>query len=109
MKTPKVQPNTTHEKYNEIIVLTGLGLTSTAGEATTIGPGTVNVTGIGMTASLGDETATGTIEQGWGRGSWGNRAWGDTYSVLPTGVQGDISVGSVGIVADSIHELIYPI
>lgn len=63
---------------------------------------TVTLTGIGLTSSMGDETATGTIEKGWGRGSWGNRVWGDTYSVLPTGVSTTSSIGDVSVVAGAI-------
>ena len=70
--------------------LTGISLTSSLGEVTAYhnsGWGRltwgeyvwgadylnaeVDVTGLGLTTSLGDETAEGTIEKGWGRGSWG--------------------------------------
>jgi hypothetical protein len=30
----------------------------------------------------GAVTVDAKIETGWGRGKWGNRAWGDNYSVI---------------------------
>ena len=106
---------------NDITVTpTGIGLTSSAGEAIAynhsgwgrLGWGdyswgmdvenvTISLTGLGLTSSLGEETATGTIEEGWGRGSWGNRAWGDNYSALPTGVSATTSLGDVTVVSEA--------
>ena len=57
----------------------------------------VDVTGIGLTSSLGDATVEDDIEVGWGRDSWGNEAWGVAYSVIPTGVSATTSLGDVTI------------
>ena len=67
--------------------VTGQQLTSSMGDETiNIG---VNITGIAATYSIGaatvdDSTLTGI---GWGRGSWGEFAWGVAYSALAQGQQ----------------------
>jgi hypothetical protein len=42
-------------------------------------------TGIALTATLGDETTVGEINVGWGRANWGDFAWNIAGNVLPTG------------------------
>ena len=56
----------------------------------------VPVTGISLTSSIGsatvdESTLTG---EGWGRGEWGEFAWGDNFSVQVTGQSLTSSIGS---------------
>jgi hypothetical protein len=46
---------------------------------------TFTVTGIALTATLGDETTVGEINTGWGRLNWNDSAWGIAGNVLLTG------------------------
>ena len=50
-----------------------------------------------LTSAVTDVTVDDDIEVGWGRKTWGNLAWGDAYSIIPTGVEATTSVGSVTI------------
>ena len=93
---------------NADVDVTGIQLTSTQG--TTVGgtsalienPGPVTmsigvgstvvgigvpVTGISTASSIGTATVDETIltGEGWGRGEWGEFAWGDNFSVQVTG------------------------
>jgi hypothetical protein len=44
------------------------------------------VTGIGATSTLGSITSTSTVELGWGRDTWGARAWGAPDQIVnPSG------------------------
>jgi|TARA_R100001509_G_scaffold75539_1_gene42229 hypothetical protein len=77
---------------------------SVTGSLESLGVGTVttpigqeiNVTGSQSSTSIGsvtidDTTLTG---EGWGRGSWGEFAWGDNFSVLATGISLTASIGN---------------
>ena len=76
------------------VSVTGISLTSSIGsEITGIG---VNVSGSQMSSSIGaatvdESTLTG---EGWGRGEWGEFAWGDNFSVQVTGISLTSSIGS---------------
>ena len=39
-------------------------------------------------------TVDARIETGWGRGTWGNRAWGDAYTVIAQGQQATTAQGT---------------
>jgi len=56
---------------------------------------------IGIT--LGDETTAGEINEGWGRLTWGENAWGGTGDVILEGNQ--INISSPGIVTFKIDSL----
>ncbi len=65
--------------------VTGFQLTSAMGDETiNIG---VNITGMGASTSVGAATVDGSTLTGigWGRGEWGEFAWGDAYSALALG------------------------
>ena len=46
---------------------------------------TFTVTGIALTASLGDETTVGEINVGWGRLAWNDSAWGIAGNLIAPG------------------------
>ena len=56
----------------------------------------VPVTGISMTSSIGAATVDETTltGEGWGRGEWGEFAWGDNFSVQVTGQSLTSSIGN---------------
>ena len=54
------------------------------------------VTGIALTANLGTPTeVTGEINSGWGRLEWGINGWNIAGTLIPTGVAGTFSLGSI--------------
>jgi hypothetical protein len=55
---------------------------------------------IGIT--LGDETTAGEINEGWGRLTWGENAWGGTGDVILEGNQINLSTGTVTFKIDSL-------
>ena len=55
---------------------------------------------IGIT--LGDETTAGEINEGWGRLTWGENAWGGTGDVILQGLQLNISEGTVDASPDAM-------
>jgi hypothetical protein len=55
---------------------------------------------IGIT--LGDETTAGEINEGWGRLTWGENAWGGTGDVILEGLQLNISEGTVDASPDAV-------
>jgi hypothetical protein len=55
---------------------------------------------IGIT--LGDETTAGEINEGWGRLTWGENAWGGTGDVILEGFQLNISEGTVDASPDAM-------
>jgi hypothetical protein len=52
--------------------------------------------------SLGDETTAGEINEGWGRLTWGENAWGGTGDVILEGNQINLSTGTVTFKIDSL-------
>jgi len=52
--------------------------------------------------SLGDETTAGEINEGWGRLTWGENAWGGTGDVILSGNQINLSTGTVTFKIDSL-------
>jgi hypothetical protein len=54
---------------------------------------------IGIT--LGDETSAGEINEGWGRLTWGENAWGGTGDVILQGLQLNILEGTVDVSPDA--------
>ena len=61
------------------------------------GDANVSVTGISSSLSINGVTIDDQflIEQGWGRGTWGNRVWGGNYSVIVSGQSLSSSIGAV--------------
>jgi hypothetical protein len=55
---------------------------------------------IGIT--LGDETSAGEINEGWGRLTWGENAWGGTGDVIIQGFQLNILQGTVDASPDAM-------
>ena len=53
------------------------------------------VTGIALTATLGDETTVGEINTGWGRANWGDFGWGIAGTFIATGDAVTATLGSV--------------
>lgn len=77
--------------------VTGQSLTTSVGTASEIAGGAdVDVTGISLNSNSGSVTIDDQflIEQGWGRGTWGNRAWGGNYSVIAQGQSLSASQGN---------------
>ena len=56
---------------------------------------TITVTGIALTASLGDETTVGEINAGWGRLAWNDSAWGIAGNLIAPGDAVTATLGSV--------------
>ena len=54
----------------------------------------VQPSGIGFTATLGDETTAGEINNGWGRLTWGNQAWGIAGTLIAEGDAATLSLGT---------------
>jgi hypothetical protein len=52
--------------------------------------------------TLGDETSAGEINEGWGRLTWGENAWGGTGDVILQGLQLNISEGIVDVSPDAV-------
>jgi hypothetical protein len=52
--------------------------------------------------NLGDETSAGEINEGWGRLTWGENAWGGTGDVILEGFQLNISEGIVDASPDAV-------
>ena len=52
--------------------------------------------------ALGDETTAGEINEGWGRLTWGENAWGGTGDVILQGNQINLSTGTVTFKIDSL-------
>ena len=61
---------------------------------------TIIPTGIALTATLGDETTVGEINTGWGRLNWGDGAWNIAGNVLPTGIALTSAIGNPTIHID---------
>ena len=77
--------------------VTGQALASSIGSAhETSGDANVSVTGISSSLSINGVTIDDQflIEQGWGRGTWGNRVWGGNYSVIVSGQSMSLSQGA---------------
>jgi hypothetical protein len=57
---------------------------------------TVSVTGIGASFSLASVASTSTVEFGWGRDGWSQRAWGNPDQIVnPSGIAMTASAGSI--------------
>lgn len=70
------------------VPLTGQSVTASIGTTSEIaGDAIVNVTGISLNSNVGSVSIDPNflIEQGWGRGTWGNRVWGGAYTVIAQG------------------------
>jgi hypothetical protein len=80
-------PGTVTFDIGALVLPTGTSATTTAGSPTLLGDANLSVTGSSATTDIGSVTVDAKIETGWGRGTWGNRAWGDAYSVLAQGQQ----------------------
>jgi hypothetical protein len=52
--------------------------------------------------TLGDRTSAGEINEGWGRLTWGENAWGGTGDVILQGLQLNISEGTVDASPDAM-------
>ena len=77
------------------VIPTGISATATAGTPTLLGDANLSVTGSSATTDIGSVTVDARIETGWGRGTWGNRAWGEGYSVIAQGQQLTSAQGTV--------------
>ena len=73
---------------------TGTSATTTAGSASTSAEANTNTTGSSVSTTAGSVTVDARIETGWGRGTWGNRAWGDAYTVIAQGQQATTAQGT---------------
>jgi len=82
--------------------LTGISLTSSIGSSSIALGRIEQVTGSSLSTSIGTATIDETIltGEGWGRGEWGEFAWGDNYSTQVTGQSLSTGIGAVSIVTD---------
>ena len=88
-------PGTVTFDIGALVIPTGISATSTAGSPTLLGDANLSVTGSSATTDIGSVTVDARIETGWGRGTWGNRAWGDAYSALAQGQELTSAQGTV--------------
>jgi hypothetical protein len=77
------------------VIPTGISATATAGTPTLLGDANLSVTGSLANTEIGSVTVDARIETGWGRGTWGNRAWGEGYSVIAQGQELTSAQGTV--------------
>ena len=56
-----------------------------------------SVTGIPVSANLGDETTAGEINEGWGRLTWSENAWGAAGTLIATGNSLSTNLNSVTV------------
>jgi hypothetical protein len=79
-----------------VFPLTGVSF-ETQLSGVTVGEGAGVVLGsLSMTFAAGDESASGTVDAGWGRNTWGSFAWNEniTQEVSVTGVAMSTSLGT---------------
>jgi hypothetical protein len=88
-------PGTVTFDIGALVIPTGISATSTAGSPTLLGDANLSVTGSLANTEIGSVTVDARIETGWGRGTWGNRAWGEGYSVIAQGQQLTSAQGTV--------------
>jgi hypothetical protein len=77
------------------VIPTGISATLVAGTAGVSADANTSTTGSSASTAAGAVTVDAKIETGWGRGKWGNRAWGDTYSALLVGQELTSAQGTV--------------
>ena len=89
--------------------VTGVGATGGVGSVTTTGTADVPPTGLQATAQVGTlspSVGSGAIARfdGWGRGTWGEAAWGTSLGLFATGQVGQLSyVGGVDVPASGLE------
>ena len=88
-------PGTVTFDIGALVILTGISATATAGAPILLGDVNLSITGSSATTDIGSVTVDARIETGWGRGTWGNRAWGDAYSVIAQGQELTSAQGTV--------------
>jgi hypothetical protein len=88
-------PGTVTFDIGALVIPTGISATATAGTPTLLGDANLSVTGSLANTEIGSVTVDARIETGWGRGTWGNRAWGDAYSVIAQGQELTSAQGTV--------------
>ena len=82
--------------------ITGISLASSIGSSSIALGRIEQVTGISLSSNIGTATVDETIltGEGWGRGEWGEFAWGDNYSTQVTGQSLSSSIGTVSVKTD---------
>jgi hypothetical protein len=88
-------PGTVTFDIGALVIPTGISATATAGTPTLLGDANLSVTGFLTNTEIGSVTVDARIETGWGRGTWGNRAWGEGYSVIAQGQELTSAQGTV--------------
>jgi hypothetical protein len=88
-------PGTVTFDIGALVIPTGISATATAGTPTLLGDANLSVTGSLANTEIGSVTVDARIETGWGRGTWGNRAWGEGYSVIAQGQELTSAQGTV--------------
>jgi hypothetical protein len=88
-------PGTVTFDIGALVILTGISATATAGAPILLGDANLSITGSSATTDIGSVTVDARIETGWGRGTWGNRAWGEGYSVIAQGQELTSAQGTV--------------
>ena len=88
-------PGTVTFDIGALVIPTGISATATAGTPTLLGDANLSVTGSLANTEIDSVTVDARIETGWGRGTWGNRAWGEGYSVIAQGQELTSAQGTV--------------
>ena len=83
-------------EQESIFSLTGVSSTFSLGTSTIEEGAGVTLASLSMAFTAGDETASGTVDAGWGRNTWGSFAWNEniTQEVSVTGVAMSTSLGT---------------
>jgi hypothetical protein len=83
-------------EQESIFSLTGVSSTFTLGTPSIEEGAGVTLASLSMAFTAGDETASGTVDAGWGRSTWGSFAWNEniTQEVSVTGVTMATSLGT---------------
>ena len=83
-------------EQESIFTFTGVSSTFSLGTVSIEEGAGVTLASLSMAFTAGDETASGTVDAGWGRSTWGSFAWNEniTQEVSVTGVAMSTSLGT---------------
>jgi len=88
-------------EQESIFNLTGVSSTTTLGSVSILEGSGVLTGSLQMSFAAGTETASGTVDAGWGRGSWGSFAWNENIEFI-TNVSGVTMSTSLGTTTQEV-------